>query len=67
MKLAFDAETEAFRAEFAAWLDANAPDPSEVTEPSLSSAHAPQWARDWQRKLFDAGDHAHGDLPRPAH
>ena len=55
MKLAFDAETEAFRAEFAAWLDANAPDPSEVTEPSLSSAHAPQWARDWQRKLFEAG------------
>ncbi len=63
MKLAFDAETEAFRAEFSAWLDANAPDPSEVTEPSKSSAHAPQWARDWQRKLFEAGWLVPGNPP----
>ena len=55
MKLAFDAETEAFRAEFGAWLDANAPDPSTIDVPSRSSADAPPWARAWQRKLFDAG------------
>jgi alkylation response protein AidB-like acyl-CoA dehydrogenase len=63
MKLAFDAETLAFRAEFAAWLDENTPDDSVVDEPSHSSAHAPQWARDWQRTLFEAGWLVPGNPP----
>ena len=63
MKLAFDPETEAFRAEFGAWLDANTPDPSTIDVPSKSSADAPQWARDWQRTLFDAGWLVPGNPP----
>ena len=54
MRLRFDDETESFRAEFAAWLDANVPDEAETLERSRSSAHLPDWARRWQRKLFDA-------------
>jgi len=45
MKLAFDAETEAFRAEFGEWIEANSPDPSTIDVPSKSSADAPPWAR----------------------
>ena len=55
MKLTFDERTEAFRRELDEWLDANAPTPEETTERSTSSAHVPAWAREWQRKLFDAG------------
>jgi alkylation response protein AidB-like acyl-CoA dehydrogenase len=56
MRLSFDERTEAFRREFAAWLDENAPD--EATARSArprSTADIPAWARAWQRKLFDAG------------
>ena len=63
MKLAFDAETEAFRAEFGEWIEANSPDPSTIDVPSKSSADAPPWARAWQRKLFDAGWLVPGNPP----
>ena len=56
MKLRFDDSAEAFRAEFKAWLAANRPAPEDMAaEPSVSSGHVPQWARDWTRKMFDAG------------
>ena len=55
MKLQFDDRTEAFRAEFARWLDENAPDPADTAERSTSSADVPGWARLWQRRMFDAG------------
>ena len=56
MKLHYDDETEAFRAELRAWLEANLPDADAMqAEPSRSSAHMPDWARAWQRRLFDAG------------
>jgi alkylation response protein AidB-like acyl-CoA dehydrogenase len=56
MKLQYDAETEAFRRELRAWIAANQPDPEEMRrDPSTSSAHMPRWAREWQRRLFDAG------------
>jgi alkylation response protein AidB-like acyl-CoA dehydrogenase len=63
MKLRFDDDIEAFRREFAAWLDEHAPHPSESDEPATSSAHIPQWAREWQRKLFDAGWLVPGNPP----
>jgi len=55
MKLHYDDETEAFRAEFITWVADNLPPPGERSEPVLSSAHMPPWARIWQRRLYDAG------------
>jgi alkylation response protein AidB-like acyl-CoA dehydrogenase len=56
MRLHYDAETEAFRSELRAWLDANQPSLEEMrAEPVTSSAHLTGWARRWQRRLFDAG------------
>ncbi|MEU6644386.1 acyl-CoA dehydrogenase family protein [Saccharomonospora sp. NPDC046836] len=55
MRLSFDPEVEAFREEFVAFLDANLPSEAEATERSSSSSHVPQWARRWQRLLFDHG------------
>jgi alkylation response protein AidB-like acyl-CoA dehydrogenase len=55
VKLHYDEDTQAFRAEFIDWVDANLPPESARTEPVLSSAHLPEWARAWQRRLFDAG------------
>jgi len=56
MKLTFDADVEAFRAEFLDWLAANRPSPEEMAaDPPLSSAHVPVWAGRWVRRLFDAG------------
>jgi alkylation response protein AidB-like acyl-CoA dehydrogenase len=49
-----DAE-EAFRAELVAWLEANAPSRALLARPRISSADMPEFAREWQRKLFDAG------------
>lgn len=55
VRLSSDAETEAFRAELSAWLDAHAPSPQTIAERKRSSGHLPGWARDWQLRLFDAG------------
>lgn len=55
MRLAPEESLQAFRAELEAWLDANLPTPAETSEPRRSSGHLPQWARAWQRRLFDAG------------
>lgn len=55
MRLGYDEETEAFRSEMRAWIEANLPSPEERIEPVRSSAHIPEWARVWQRKLFDDG------------
>ncbi|MFN8025401.1 MAG: acyl-CoA dehydrogenase family protein [Acidimicrobiia bacterium] len=56
MKLSFSPEVEAFRAEFLTWLADNRPSPEEMeADPALSSAHAPEWARTWTRRMFDAG------------
>jgi alkylation response protein AidB-like acyl-CoA dehydrogenase len=63
MKLQFDADVEAFRREFGSWLDSHMPDPAETTERSHSSADIPEWARRWQRALFDAGWLVPGNPP----
>ena len=55
MQLTFDADVEAFRAEFAAFLDEHLPPEAETVERPRSSAHVPVWARRWQRLLFDSG------------
>ncbi|MFD5002959.1 acyl-CoA dehydrogenase family protein [Streptomyces mutabilis] len=55
MKLADDPEVEEFRARFSAFLDAHLPTQAEARERPRSSAHIPDWARRWQRKLFDEG------------
>jgi alkylation response protein AidB-like acyl-CoA dehydrogenase len=56
MKLRFDDTVEAFRAELLEWLAANRPTPEEMAaDPSVSTGHAPEWARRWTRRMFDAG------------
>jgi len=55
VQLTFDADVEAFRAEFVAFLDQHLPDDTEALERSRSSSHIPQWARQWQRLMFDHG------------
>ncbi|MQY25141.1 acyl-CoA dehydrogenase family protein [Nocardia aurantia] len=55
MQLSFDADVEEFRAEFVAFLEEHLPDAAETTERASSSADVPEWARRWQRLLFDNG------------
>jgi alkylation response protein AidB-like acyl-CoA dehydrogenase len=56
VKLTFGDEVEAFRHEFRAWLAGNRPTAEEMAaEPALSSAHVPDWAGRWTRRMFDAG------------
>jgi len=55
MKLNSGSEVEEFRAEFSAFLDAHLPSPAEAVPTARSSADVPEWARRWQRTLFDAG------------
>ncbi|MFZ0667815.1 MAG: acyl-CoA dehydrogenase family protein [Acidimicrobiales bacterium] len=55
MRLHYDDETEAFRSDVRQWFDANLPPAQERQERVRSSAHIPEWARKWQRKLFDNG------------
>lgn len=55
MQLSFDADVEAFRDEFVAFLDEHLPTDAEAVERSRSCSHVPEWARRWQRLLFDNG------------
>ncbi|BDB44959.1 MULTISPECIES: acyl-CoA dehydrogenase family protein [Mycobacterium] len=55
MQLTFDADVEEFRAQFSAFLDENLPPASECIERPRSVSHMPDWARRWQRLLFDNG------------
>lgn len=55
MQLTFDADVEAFRAELVAFLDENLPPEAEANARSRSSSDVPQWARRWQRLMFDHG------------
>ena len=56
MRLRYDDAVEAFRAELLEWLAANRPSPEEMAaDPSVSTGHAPDWARRWTRTMFDAG------------
>lgn len=55
MRLSYRDEDEEFRRQLRKWLDANVPPEQQFREAKLSSAHLPDWARAWQRRLFDAG------------
>src|SRR3954470_16100852 len=55
MQLTFDSDVEEFRAEFSAFLDEHLPSAAETLERPRSVSHMPQWARKWQRLLFDNG------------
>jgi alkylation response protein AidB-like acyl-CoA dehydrogenase len=55
VQLTFDADVEAFRAEFIDFLDQNLPDAAEGMERPRSCSHIPEWGRRWQRLLFDNG------------
>ena len=63
MQLTFDANVEAFRAEFAAFLDEHLPPEAEATERSRSTSHLPEWSRRWQRLQFDHGRPLPGNPP----
>jgi alkylation response protein AidB-like acyl-CoA dehydrogenase len=55
MRLADDPAVEEFRAAFAAFLDEHMPSEAEALPRSRSSSDLPDWARKWQRTLFEAG------------
>jgi alkylation response protein AidB-like acyl-CoA dehydrogenase len=55
VRLHYDDETEAFRHDVREWFEQNLPSSEERAERVRSSAHIPEWARRWQRKLFDNG------------
>jgi alkylation response protein AidB-like acyl-CoA dehydrogenase len=55
VRLSYGEAEERFRAELTAWLDEHTPPRSVLEQPKRSSSDLPEWARAWQRKLFDAG------------
>jgi alkylation response protein AidB-like acyl-CoA dehydrogenase len=55
VQLTFDADVEAFRAEFIDFLDQHLPSEADAAERSRSSSDIPEWARRWQRLQFDSG------------
>jgi alkylation response protein AidB-like acyl-CoA dehydrogenase len=63
VQLTFDADVEAFRAEFVAFLDQHLPPEAEALDRSWSSSHVPDWARRWQRLMFDSGWLVPGNPP----
>ena len=63
MQLTFDADVEAFRAEFVAFLDEHLPNEADAVQRSHSSSDVPPWARQWQRLLLDHGWLVPGNPP----
>ena len=56
MKLRFESSVEEFRQEFLAWLADNRPTAEEMAaDPAVSSAHCPEWAKRWTKRLFESG------------
>jgi alkylation response protein AidB-like acyl-CoA dehydrogenase len=63
VQLFFDEATEAFRLELTTWFKANAPTAQQTQPRSGSTADLPAWARDWQRRQFEAGWLVPGNPP----
>ena len=55
MRLRYGEAEEQFRSDLIAWLDEHSPSPELMREPKQSSADLPDWAREWQRTLFEHG------------
>ena len=55
MRIGHTEATEAFRAEFVEWLDDHLPDEVVAVDRPTSSAGPPEWARAFQRQMFDDG------------
>jgi len=55
MKLGFSPEEEAFRAEAAAWLQAELGGPFADVRGVTSLTEMPERRRDWEKRLGDAG------------
>lgn len=55
MQLTFDADVEAFRAEFVSFLTEHLPAQAQAAERPSSTSHVPEWSRRWQRLQFDHG------------
>jgi alkylation response protein AidB-like acyl-CoA dehydrogenase len=55
MQLTFDADVEAFRAEFVSFLAEHLPTESQAAARPSSTSHVPEWSRHWQRLQFDHG------------
>jgi alkylation response protein AidB-like acyl-CoA dehydrogenase len=55
VRLRYGETEEQFRRDLIAWLDAHAPTPEVMNERKQSSADLPEWARRWQRTLFEDG------------
>ena len=55
MRLRYGEAEEQFRRDLIAWLDEHAPAPDLMRQRKRSSADLPDWAREWQRTLFEHG------------
>jgi alkylation response protein AidB-like acyl-CoA dehydrogenase len=55
VQLTFDADVEAFRAEFVSFLTEHLPTQAQAAERPSSTSHVPEWSRRWQRLQFDHG------------
>jgi alkylation response protein AidB-like acyl-CoA dehydrogenase len=55
VRLRYGEAEEQFRRDLIAWLDEHAPAPEVMNERKQSSADLPEWARQWQRILFEDG------------
>lgn len=55
MQLTFDADVEAFRAEFVGFLTEHLPTQAQAAQRPSSTSHVPEWSRRWQRLQFDHG------------
>jgi alkylation response protein AidB-like acyl-CoA dehydrogenase len=55
VRLRYGEAEEQFRRDLIAWLDEHAPAPDLMRERKRSSADLPDWAREWQRTLFEHG------------
>jgi alkylation response protein AidB-like acyl-CoA dehydrogenase len=55
VRLRYGEAEEQFRRDLVAWLDEHAPSPDLMGQRKRSSADLPDWARQWQRTLFEHG------------
>jgi len=55
VRLRYGEAEERFRRDLIAWLDEHTPPDDVMHKPKKSSADLPEWAREWQRTLFEHG------------